>query len=205
MNVGAFQEHGPWLKWGAWTGNSSGSLPGSWLCDLWFPGSFSLLRRGPWSLRNISVAQVRRRDELAVSPNSAVTFNEGSKPGYSVPVREHSRACTHILPINEALLRNSVLTPILFLSALPVTPRRKVVIKLSVSQRKRDALLKWHSLGTIFPVWPFLGSWTWLWSCGACVSIRLCVVWSQEFLVSRAFGHWLDDSLRKISLCEENC
>lgn len=65
---------------------------------------------------------------MAVSPNSpAVTFNEGSKPGYSVPVREHSRACTHILPTNEALLRNPVLTPILFLFALPVTPRREVV------------------------------------------------------------------------------
>ena len=96
---------------------------------------------------------------MAVSPNSpAVTFNEGLKPGYSVLVMEHSRASTHILPTNEALLRHSVLTPILFLFALLVTPRRKVAFKLSVSQRKSDALLRWHSLGAVFLVWPFLGS-----------------------------------------------
>lgn len=92
MNVGAFQEHGLGLA------TVLGSLPGPWLCGLWFPGSCSLLRRGPWSLSNISIAQVRRHDELAVSPNSpAITFNEGSKPAM-----EHSRASTHILPTNKA-------------------------------------------------------------------------------------------------------
>lgn len=81
---------------------------------------------------------MRRHDELAVSPNSsAVTFNEGSKPAM-----EHSRASTHILLTNEALLRDSVLTPILLLFALLVTPRRKLAFKLSVSQRKSDALLR---------------------------------------------------------------
>ena len=181
MNVGAFQEDGPGLA------TVLGSLPGPWLCDLWFPGSCNLLRRGPWSLSNISIAQVRRRDELAVSPNSpAVTFNEGLKPGYSVLVMEHSRASTHILPTNEAQPSPQSFPSLPFLSH----PGEKWCSSCLSARGKEMPLLKWrlrwHSLGLSFWCGCFWGNL----NCGHSVvfspSMWLCMAW-------RVAASWLID------------
>lgn len=79
-----------------------GSLPGLWLCALWFPDFYSLPRSRPWSLRNISTAGEEMWWMGYVSWFSCCPFNEGSKPSHSVTVMEHSRASTHILPTNKA-------------------------------------------------------------------------------------------------------